>query len=186
MKDLLDRLRACESAKAWVGDRSLPTAWNECARADWMLWLAARLEVDTRLLVRAACACIREVPKDSLNADVIKLTSRVLEEAEAWSNGQRNLVDLQLVSDDLYWKVDLSYMLEAMHSLLKVVKLAASNLPSRIPYFVSFAISFAVGSTCTPIQSQSQQATATNELQVKLTQIVREKVPLDLLMEKLK
>lgn len=55
--ELLAQLKACEEAVAWVGSRDLATAWRECERADWMLWLAARLNVSRQQIVLAACAC---------------------------------------------------------------------------------------------------------------------------------
>lgn len=57
LQDALRRLDACHNARFWVGDRDLATAWRECARGDWMLWLAARAGVDRRLVVEAACDC---------------------------------------------------------------------------------------------------------------------------------
>ena len=52
MKTLQGRLNdlgACQDAITWVYYRDLPTAWAECQRGDWMLWLAGqRLPPDTR------------------------------------------------------------------------------------------------------------------------------------------
>lgn len=56
--DLLKRLGACDDATEWLGDRDLATAWRECPRGDWMLWLAASMP-DRKPVVRAACACAR-------------------------------------------------------------------------------------------------------------------------------
>jgi len=59
---LLRELGACGDAVQWVGNRDLPTAWRECQRADWMLWLCSRMEGREgwpvrQQLVLAACAC---------------------------------------------------------------------------------------------------------------------------------
>ena len=43
LQKLLTRLSACKEAVEWVGERDLPTAWAECERADWMLWLAGNM-----------------------------------------------------------------------------------------------------------------------------------------------
>jgi len=53
----LKKLNACGDAVKWVGDRDMQTAWAECERGDWMLWLAAKIGVDRKLLVLAACDC---------------------------------------------------------------------------------------------------------------------------------
>lgn len=64
---ILDRLDILESDAPdgildWLETRrDFAAAWAECPRGDWLLWLAARLKVDRRLVVRAACACARSM-----------------------------------------------------------------------------------------------------------------------------
>jgi len=55
--DRLNEMNACPDAVKWVGRRGLMTAWRDCKRADWMLWLAGSLDIDRKLLVLAACDC---------------------------------------------------------------------------------------------------------------------------------
>ena len=55
--DRLNEMHACRDAVKWVGRRGLMTAWRDCKRADWMLWLAGSLDIDRKLLVLAACDC---------------------------------------------------------------------------------------------------------------------------------
>jgi len=50
-------MRACLPAVAWVGDKGLTEAWNTCEEPSWMAWLIARLPIDRKLLVLAACDC---------------------------------------------------------------------------------------------------------------------------------
>ena len=38
---------ACVDAREWVGNSTLAEAWRDCERADWMIWLDARLSVQT-------------------------------------------------------------------------------------------------------------------------------------------
>mgnify|MGYP001608780356 CR=1 FL=1 len=59
MKALLRALGACSEGRDWLGDRDLETAWNDCERGDWSLWLVARVNVDRRLIVRAAARCAK-------------------------------------------------------------------------------------------------------------------------------
>jgi len=64
----LKSLDACEDAVAWVGKKSLKTAWAKCERADWMLWLAFELELATykeRIHIVCDCAALslKYVPK---------------------------------------------------------------------------------------------------------------------------
>src|SRR5690349_17926772 len=59
LQTLLESMNACRYAREWIGDRTLAKAWNECPRADWLLWFAARRGVDKKKIVLAACACAR-------------------------------------------------------------------------------------------------------------------------------
>ncbi len=54
---LLKQLGACREGVAWVGRRDLETAWNECERADWCLWLAGALDIEPSVFARVAIAC---------------------------------------------------------------------------------------------------------------------------------
>ena len=51
---------ACVDACGWAGDRTAQQAWDECERADWLLWWAARTSLNShQAIVRAACSCAR-------------------------------------------------------------------------------------------------------------------------------
>jgi hypothetical protein len=61
LADMLCSLDACRSAVEWVEHRydlTLSELWDECDRGDWMLWLAARVGVDRKLVVRTAADCV--------------------------------------------------------------------------------------------------------------------------------
>lgn len=49
-KQLLIELGACKPAIRWVGNRSMYRAWMDCQRADWMIWLAVKVDVKSSLL----------------------------------------------------------------------------------------------------------------------------------------
>jgi hypothetical protein len=56
----LDSLSACAEARQWAGSRTAREAWDQCERADWLLWWAARTPANNQqAIVRAACACAR-------------------------------------------------------------------------------------------------------------------------------
>ena len=103
--DSLSNLDACRTAVDWA--RTQPdaeTAWQVCERADWMLWVAARLANDRRVVVAAACACARlslpHVPEGELRP------LRAIETAEAWCHGEATIEDVlaaaHSVSDGLF------------------------------------------------------------------------------------
>ena len=86
LKTKLLELHACEEAIEWAGDKSPKEVWNTCERGDWMLWLAGKLDVDGKLLVKAACACAREalvhVPDSESRPRI------AIETAERWAEGK--------------------------------------------------------------------------------------------------
>src|SRR5947208_617208 len=86
---LLSRLCACEDAIAWVEDRTAEAAWNECPCGDWLLWVAARVGVDRKLVVRAACACARLALPHVPAGEGRPL--RAIEAAEAWCEGRATI-----------------------------------------------------------------------------------------------
>jgi hypothetical protein len=84
---------ACTNAVEWIGDRDAETAWRDCPRGDWLLWAAARLDVDRRLLVRAACACARTallhlVPEGEERSRI------AIETAESWARGEATIEEV--------------------------------------------------------------------------------------------
>jgi len=55
--ELLRHLNACSDAQEWAENQpDLRTAWEQCHRADWMIWLAATL-LPRPIVVLASCDC---------------------------------------------------------------------------------------------------------------------------------
>jgi hypothetical protein len=54
MKEILKKLKACDQAIEWVGDRTIEQAIQECERGDWMLWLFKELFPDDLQLLTLA------------------------------------------------------------------------------------------------------------------------------------
>ena len=72
-KELLIKLDACEEAKEWARDISIEEIVLTCHRADWLLWLAQKVDLDLRLrtLAKGHCAnTVRRLMEDerSINA----------------------------------------------------------------------------------------------------------------------
>lgn len=80
----LDENNACDPAQQWVAQNSYDehAAWENCERADWMLWLAARRGCDHVQIVRATCAIARTVLH--LVPDGEDRPRLAIEAAEAW------------------------------------------------------------------------------------------------------
>jgi hypothetical protein len=89
---------ACEESLAWA--RTQPdreTAWRECRRGDWMLWLigyyATRPGSEARrLLVRAACACASLVRRHTHGRSRAAFDD-ALRTARSWALGRGATLD---------------------------------------------------------------------------------------------
>ena len=86
-------LRACDAATHWAESQpSAETAWRQCPRGDWLLWIAARIGIDRKLLARAACACARTaLPHVAAGEERPRIA---IEMAEAWARGEATLEDV--------------------------------------------------------------------------------------------
>ena len=95
-------LRACAEAVAWVERKSMRTAWRTCPKGDWMLWLAARVGVDRRQIVLAACGCAR-LSLGRVSAGELRPLCAI-ETAEAWARGDAgvSLGDVRVAADAAY------------------------------------------------------------------------------------
>jgi len=94
---LLSKLHACTEARLWVGARELESAWNECERGDWMLWIAAKAGIDRKLVVLAACDCaetaLQYVPEGEDRPRI------AIETARRWAAGECELSEVRRAAD---------------------------------------------------------------------------------------
>ncbi len=91
LKDQLQVMNACHEAVEWVGRRGIKTAWRDCPRGDWMLWLAGQLDIDRKLLVLAACDCaetaLQYVPEGETRP------AKAIQTSRNWCNGTASMSD---------------------------------------------------------------------------------------------
>ena len=109
--DKLNDMHACSEAVRWVGKRGLMTAWRDCPRGDWMLWLAGRLDIDRKLLVLASCDCaetaLQYVPKgEDRPAMCIQVT-------RDWCNGTASRDDVMAARRAAYAAAAAAYAADA-------------------------------------------------------------------------
>ena len=83
----------CLEAMEWLGDRDAETAWRECERADWMLWAVAKVGVDRKIVVTAACACARTALRFVPDGEHRPLSA--IETTEAWVRGNTTTEDVR-------------------------------------------------------------------------------------------
>ena len=93
--DALVRLGACGEAVEWAKTQpSLKTAWNTCERGDWMLWLAARIGVDRRAIVLAACDCAELSAPHWRERDKLACVW-ALDSARRWARGEADAEEVR-------------------------------------------------------------------------------------------
>jgi hypothetical protein len=92
----LRRLGACSEARAWAKGKSLAEVAATLHRADWWLWLAAKVGVDRRSVVQAACSCARTALKHVPEGE--ERPRRALDVAEAWTRGEASLEDVRVAA----------------------------------------------------------------------------------------
>ncbi len=97
---LLMRLGACSEAIGWAESLGPDhpadeTAWQQCPRGDWMLWVAGRLNIPRATLVLGACACARQV---LVHVKVGEDRPRIaIETAESWARGGEGAATIEQV-----------------------------------------------------------------------------------------
>ena len=93
-------VRACAEAREWAGARNARQAWDECERADWLLWWAAMAGVDRKIVVKAACQCERRALRFVPDGEMRPL--RAIETAERWCEGRATVQEVRAAAADSY------------------------------------------------------------------------------------
>lgn len=117
-KEHLDWLReneACDQSIIWVEEnnvQSLQEAWTSCERGDWLLWLAAELNVDKRKLAMCGALCAHTViqyMKDPRSRDAVRIVflwgrgKATDEQLMAARDAARSVV--YVTYEDTYWVI---------------------------------------------------------------------------------
>src|SRR6478609_3414827 len=110
----LSNVGACDEAKRWLAAERLraPMAtksqerWDACQRGDWMLWLAAKANVDRKRVVMAACACARLALVHVPAGEMRPLAA--IETAEAWCRGEATIEQVK-AARDAAWRASAAY-----------------------------------------------------------------------------
>ena len=103
----LQNKNACYPAKEWLKDRDLERAWEECKRGDWLLWFAAKVGIDRKVIVRTACACAREALRFVPDGG----PKTAIETAERWCNGEATIEQVRNASDRKSTRLNSSHRL---------------------------------------------------------------------------
>ena len=98
MKELLIKLKACEAAREWAGDKSWPEIFATCYRGDWLLWLFYHTAGDKRLLTLAKGHCVntvRHLMKDERSVNAVDVAIR-------YGNGEATNEELRAAAAAAY------------------------------------------------------------------------------------
>ena len=129
--DQIAHLSPCPEAVEWLGDRTLAQAWRTCPRGDWMLWLAGRLNIERKVLVRAAVECARPALKYVPKGE--KRPAKALSVALAWTRGRATIEHVRTAADAAY-DATAAYDAAAAHApgLKTVLVVAATG--AEVPF----------------------------------------------------
>ena len=99
---LLKSMNACTDAVEWCSTYQTPVnCWRYCQRADWLLWFAAKICVDRKLIVLAACDCAGTSLKYIKDA-MLKKKAKV-KEFRMYSSG---FPESRKERDKFYWQME--------------------------------------------------------------------------------
>ncbi len=105
LSELLKQLDACQEAREWSAGMTLEEAWENCKRADHMLWLCEKMLgkpgwPDRKEIVLAACACAETALKYVPSGQIIPSTT--IETARRWARGEATIEEFRTAADAAY------------------------------------------------------------------------------------
>jgi len=107
--ELLKEWGACQQALDWFGNRDPQEAWEQCERADWMLWVAERCGVDQNRMIAIVCDCA-ELALSCVPADKGRPTKQAIEMMRRWLQGGTSIGKVKEAIDRAkgatYWEDD--------------------------------------------------------------------------------
>ena len=95
--EAIDQYDPCRDAVRWAEDKkTLSEIWRTCDRGDWLLWAAAKVGIDRKIIVAAACDCaelaLKYVPKGE------DRPREAIETARKWIKGEATLKEVRNAS----------------------------------------------------------------------------------------
>ena len=92
----IEKFKPCREALEWYQNQSdEKTAWENCHRGDWMLWIACRLKVDNRIIILTKGHCantVRDLMRDKRSRDAV-------DAAIAYGEGRISIDQLHAAAD---------------------------------------------------------------------------------------
>jgi hypothetical protein len=153
----LKEMNACEEAVDWCekNHETLESAWQDCTRSDWMLWLLGKLsgspESDSRKrLILCVCECARltlsYVPEGENRPRI------AIETAEKWARGEESVLlsDVLAAADAAYATV------YATCAIAHVAADAAADAAYAAAHVAAYAAAYAANAASHGKEDQAQ------------------------------
>ena len=187
-KERLVEMNACPAAVEWVGERTLKQAWAECERGDWMLWFAAKMDVDIRTLTKAKVSTARLV--QHLMEDERSL--KALDVAESFAEGRATRQEL----DAAVAAADAAAAAYAAAAVAAADAAAADSAAAAVAAYAAAidaayaAAAYAAAAAADAADADAADADAADayakkELLKKSAEICRDIIPFEMIIEKL-
>ena len=119
VQTLFNKLSACGPAKEWAkGQTDLESAWINCKRSDWMIWLLRELKFkDAKFYRLYACWCVRNTPIENGKVVWDLLTDirskNAVEVAENYIAGFATIEELRIAKNDANAAANAAYAADA-------------------------------------------------------------------------
>ena len=136
---LLERLDACRDARSWAANYTdLATAWGECKRADWMLWLASRV-LPRQIVVQAACDCAETALEYVGSGETQTAILLTLHIAREWAEGREDIETVRAASSCAYVYVASTYAYAAYAAAVYAADAAAAYATYAAAAYAAYA-----------------------------------------------
>jgi hypothetical protein len=176
----LAQRHACWEALEWLQERDAATAWSECPRGDWLLWWAAKVGVERKVVVLAACACARLALPYVAAGELRPLKD--IETAEAWYSGEASLGDVRAAYDAAY---DAAYAADASAYAAAAIAYAAAYAAAHAAAYAAYDDAYAADAHAAAYAAAHAAAAARQKTHQQCADIVREKIRFDLVIVKM-
>ena len=95
----LKSLDACRGSIEWAETQpDMSTAWNNCERGDWLIWLVSRVCTNKQAITLTACACARIALQYAQGPNILE----AIETAEAWAKGEATIEQVKTAANAAY------------------------------------------------------------------------------------
>lgn len=136
----IEKFNPCEEALDFRKEfKTFEEAWEKCSRGDWMLWIAARIGVDHRLLTLAKAMCAKTVihlMKDERSINAVNV-------AEKYGRGEASKEDLKDAHDSAYAAATYAYAM-TIHDAYDTYAAAAACAAADEDYTIAdYAVTYA-------------------------------------------